>query len=182
MNRRVIALFAVVPMLIPAQELVRHAVGEPYPAVMMPGFATSPDVGETYTVPSLRLRATDRAGSTVTHSGTDLASDAGVLPVDVLRLMASDGLDAAGIARGEAPRLGLRRALLGHHSGYTKAGNLALIDHPDVSAWFRKRVAGLMPDRDVVRAELVWRDLQIDRTSHDVVASKAVRTVTLFPR
>jgi hypothetical protein len=181
-RRLVIALFVCTAPIALLQDAVRRQVTEPFPALLMPSFASSPDVGRTYTISRGVLSARSATGETLTAPATDLTQDAGILPDSVIRLIAFQELTPDGREGGGEPRSAVVRRLAGQRRGRTREDARAVIDDPEVTRWLRERTADVFERHDVTAASVTWHRIEIDRDTEAVVADDVVKRVELFPR
>jgi hypothetical protein len=181
-RRFVIALFAGTAVLALAQDLVRRRIVEPFPALLMPSFAAARGMGETTTVVLSVLEAESASGERFTAPARMLTRDASVLPDAVLRVIAFRELSSDGLAGGDAPRPAWVQRLAGQRAGRTRGDVHSVIDAPETALWLRARTAEIFPGHEIVRARVIWREVEIDRDTEAVRTERVVKRVELFPR
>lgn len=123
--------------------LLSLGAGEPWPAVIQPGFKNVWDGNDTVRIPRAELEVTTASGRT--------------LPVPLEQLF--DGIPTS-------HHLGLLRAQF-QPASISGTTNTERALSPDTRVWLRQQVDRLFPDEQASLMLAVWREMLFDRASQE---------------
>ncbi len=128
--------------------------GEPWPAVIQPGFKNVWDGGDTVRIPHAELEVTMDSGR--------------MQPVALEKLF--EGIPAS-------HHLGILRAQF-QPSSLSGSGSTEKALLPESRIWLRERLRQLFPDYEALSMHAVWKEVQFDRASQ-TTSTRAIDTLVI---